>query len=143
MVRASVADSQIRVVPDILVRNVGASAADPQIRVVSDILIRIVRAMRRIRKLEWFLLTLLYQLRSGSGMNIPDLISKSLETIFLALLLTLLPPGRSVHLANSVLRIRKVTRGSDFFSIPDPGSDFFPSRILDSNFFHPGSASKN
>ncbi len=28
------------------------------------------------------------------------------------------------------------------FSIPDPGSEFFPFRISDPNFFHPGSASK-
>ncbi len=28
--------------------------------------------------------------------------------------------------------------GSGMF-IPDPGSDFFPSRIMDPNFFHPGS----
>jgi hypothetical protein len=27
--------------------------------------------------------------------------------------------------------------------IPDPGSDFFPSRIPDSNCLHPGSSSKN
>jgi hypothetical protein len=27
--------------------------------------------------------------------------------------------------------------------IPDPGSDFFPSRIPGPNFFPPGSASKN
>ncbi len=29
------------------------------------------------------------------------------------------------------------------FSIPDPGSDFFPSRIPDPNCLHPGSSSKN
>ena len=27
--------------------------------------------------------------------------------------------------------------------VPDPGSEFFPSRIPDPNIFHPGSASKN
>ena len=27
--------------------------------------------------------------------------------------------------------------------IPDPGSDFFPSRIPDPDFFHPGSTEKN
>jgi hypothetical protein len=27
--------------------------------------------------------------------------------------------------------------------IPDPGSDFFPSRVLDPNFFHPGSRIRN
>jgi hypothetical protein len=27
--------------------------------------------------------------------------------------------------------------------IPDPGSDFFPSRIPDPNCLHPGSSSKN
>jgi len=29
------------------------------------------------------------------------------------------------------------------FRIPNPGSDFFPSRIPNPNFFHPGSASNN
>jgi hypothetical protein len=100
------------------------------------------------------LLTCLYQLvRSGSGMNIPDLISKSLETIFRhssspSSLPTkirirdehsgsyfqelrnnfsaLLPPSRSIHLANSVLRIRDVIPGSDFFP---SRIRFFPSRI--------------
>jgi hypothetical protein len=32
--------------------------------------------------------------------------------------------------------------GSGMF-IPDPGSDFFPSRIPDPNCLHPGSSSKN
>jgi hypothetical protein len=29
-----------------------------------------------------------------------------------------------------------------FFRFPDPGSDFFPSRIPDPNFFHPGPGSR-
>ncbi len=44
------------------------------------------------------------------------------------------------------VREREVTSarccGSGMF-IPDPESDFLPSRIPDPNFFHPGSASKN
>ncbi len=48
-------------------------------------------------------------------------------------------PGYSILVVpypyESVLRIRDV--------YPDPGSDFFPSRIPDPNFFYPGSASKN
>jgi hypothetical protein len=35
-----------------------------------------------------------------------------------------------LHL-HSVLRIRDVYPGSEFFSIANPGSDFFPSRIRD------------
>jgi hypothetical protein len=46
----------------------------------------------------------------------------------------LCPEG--VQVDSAVLRIRDVT-------IPDPGSDFFPSRILDPNCLNPGSSSKN
>jgi hypothetical protein len=45
----------------------------------------------------------------------------------------------------SVLRIRDVYLGSRIrvFSLSDPGTEFFPSRTPDPNFFHPGSESKN
>ncbi len=41
----------------------------------------------------------------------------------------------------TVLRIRDVDTGSDFFlsQFPDPGSELSPSRIPDPNCLHPGS----
>jgi hypothetical protein len=44
--------------------------------------------------------------------------------------------AKKVDFLQAVFRIRDLYPGSEFFL---PGTEFFPSRISDPNFFHPGS----
>jgi hypothetical protein len=72
---------------------------------------------------------------------------QNFHSFFLAVLLSRIVTGRlqnkkSDRVSVSVADPGRLS-GIRIFSIPDPGSEFFPSRIPDPNFFHPGSASKN